>query len=49
MKTIKYKDEIKRVTEQQADDLIKRGATFVPKSEWKVIRDANKKKKDKEE
>jgi hypothetical protein len=47
MKTIKYKNEIKRVTDQQADDLTKRGAIFVPKSEWKAIRDANKKKEEK--
>ena len=47
MKTIKYKNELKRVTEKQADDLIKKGAVFVPKSEWKVLRDANKKKEEK--
>ena len=46
MKTIKHKDEIKRVTDSQADELVKRGAKFVPKSEWKTLRDANKKKKE---
>ena len=46
MKTINYKDEIKRVTDSQADELVKKGAKFVPKSEWKALRDANKKKKE---
>lgn len=46
MKTIKYKEEIKRVTDSQADEFIKKGAKFVPKSEWKAIRDVNKKKKE---
>lgn len=46
MKTINYKDEIKRVTDSQADELVKKGAKFVPKSEWKTLRDANTKKKE---
>lgn len=48
MKTIKNKEEIRRVTDKQADDLTKRGWKFCPKSEWKVTRPETKKSKKEE-
>jgi len=45
MKCIKKGDEIRRVSDVDADNKVKvHGWSFVPKSEWKTkVRDANKK------
>jgi hypothetical protein len=45
MKCIKKGDEIRRVSDVDADNKVKvHGWAFVPKSEWKTkVRDANKK------
>ena len=45
MKCIKKGDEIRRVSDVDADNKVKvHGWTFAPKSEWKTkVRDANKK------
>ena len=45
MKCIKKGDEIRRVSDQDADLKVKvHGWTFAPKAEWKTkVRDANKK------
>jgi hypothetical protein len=45
MKCIKKGDEIRRVSDQDADNKVKvHGWTFAPKAEWKTkVRDANKK------
>jgi hypothetical protein len=45
MKCIKKGDEIRRVSDVDADNKVKvHGWTFVPKAEWKTkVRDANKK------
>jgi hypothetical protein len=45
MKCIKKGDEIRRVSDQDADNKVKvHGWAFVPKAEWKTkVRDANKK------
>jgi hypothetical protein len=45
MKCIKKGDEIRRVSDQDADNKVKvHGWAFAPKSEWKTkVRDANKK------
>ena len=42
MKTIKKKKEIKRVSDAQAETLTKQGWKYVPKNEWKKVRDAQK-------
>lgn len=44
MKCIKKGDEIRRVSDVDADNKVKvHGWTFVPKSEWKIkVRDFNK-------
>jgi len=43
MKTIKKKKEIKRVSDTQAQTLTKKeGWRYVPKSEWKKVRDKKK-------
>ena len=46
MKCIKNGQNIKRVTNENAQELVKQGCwTFCSKSEWKVsVRDVNKKK-----
>lgn len=51
MKTITKNGEYIRVSEKEADSKVSKfGWSFAPKSEWKKIRDANKKsKKEKEE
>lgn len=50
MKTITRNGEYLRVSEKEADQKVRLGWSFAPKSEWKKIRDANKKaKKEKEE
>jgi hypothetical protein len=45
MKCIKKGDEIRRVSDQDADNKVKvHGWSFSPKAEWKTkVRDANKK------
>jgi hypothetical protein len=45
MKCIKKGDEIRRVSDVDADNKVKvHGWTFAPKAEWKTkVRDANKK------
>jgi len=40
MKTIKKKKEVKRVSDAQAETLTKQGWKYVPKSEWRKVRDA---------
>jgi len=35
MKTMKLGDEIKRVSEKEAVSYLKRGFSYIPKSEWK--------------
>jgi len=46
MKTITKNGEYFRVSEKEADQKVtKQGYKFAPKSEWKKIRDINKKKK----
>ena len=45
MKTIKKKKEIKRVSDAQAETLTKQGWKYVPKNEWKKVRDAQKPEK----
>lgn len=42
MKTIKKDKKIKRVSDAQAEILTKQGWKYVPKSEWKKVRDAQK-------
>ena len=42
MKTIKKKKEVKRVSDAQAETLTKQGWKYVPKGEWKKVRDAKK-------
>ena len=37
MKTIKKGDEIKRTFDNMADELVKKGWVYCPKSEWKAI------------
>ena len=50
MKTITKNGEYLRVKDQEADlKVTKFGWSFAPKSEWKKIRDANKKTKKEEE
>ena len=39
MKTIKKAKEIKRVTDLEAAELVKRDWNYCPKSEWKKVRD----------
>ena len=49
MKTIKKADEIKRVEDKNADEMVKNGWSFCPKKEWKTkIRGNIKVKKNKE-
>ena len=43
MKTVKKKKQVKRVSDTQAETLTKEGWRYVPKSEWRKVRDANKK------
>jgi hypothetical protein len=43
MKTVKKKKVVKRVSDAQAKNLTKEGWRYVPKSEWKKVRDADKK------
>lgn len=45
MKTITKNGEILRVSDKEADQKVKSGWSFTSKSEWKKIRDANKKSK----
>lgn len=47
MKTVKKENEIKRVTDSQAEQMVARGWEYCSKSEWKVIRDSKKKSKKK--
>ena len=42
MKTVKKKKEVKRVSDAQAETLTKQGWKYVPKGEWKKVRDAQK-------
>lgn len=35
MKTMKLGDDIKRVSEKEVDTYLKRGYSYIPKSEWK--------------
>ena len=42
MKTIKKNKEVKRVSDAQAEILTKQGWKYVPKDEWKKVRDAKK-------
>ena len=42
MKTIKKNKEVKRVSDAQAETLTKEGWKYVPKSEWRKVRDAQK-------
>ena len=42
MKCIKRNKEIKRVSDAQAKTLTKEGWKYVPKSEWRKVRDAKK-------
>ena len=42
MKTIKKNKEVKRVSDAQAETLTKEGWKYVPKSEWRKVRDAKK-------
>lgn len=42
MKTIKKNKKVKRVSDAQAEILTKQGWKYVPKSEWKKVRDAQK-------
>ena len=43
MKCVKKNDEIKRVSNEHAEELVNKGWAFVAKKEWKIVRDANKK------
>ena len=43
MKTVKKKKVVRRVSDAQAKNLTKEGWKYVPKSEWKKVRDADKK------
>jgi hypothetical protein len=38
MKTIKKNDEIKRISDKEAPDMIGKGWKYCPKSEWKSIK-----------
>jgi hypothetical protein len=43
MKTIKRSDEVLRVADKKAEEMVKnQGYKYCPKSEWKPIRDAAK-------
>ena len=42
MKTIKKNNEVKRVSDDQEETLTKEGWKYVPKSEWRKVRDAKK-------
>ena len=42
MKTIKRNKEVIRVSDAQAETLTKKGWKYVPKSEWRKVRDAKK-------
>jgi len=44
MKTLKKANEVARFSEDKVDAAIKKGWGFCPKSEYKKIRDAEKKK-----
>lgn len=45
MKTITKNGDYFRVSNKEAEQKVKQGYSFAPKSEWKKVRDANKKKK----
>jgi len=49
MKTIKKNNQIKRVKDEDAMDMVKRGWSYIPKSEWKAnrVKPVEKKKKGK--
>lgn len=44
MKCIKKGTDIQRVSDNKSAELVKAGWAYCPKKEWKVLRDANKKK-----
>lgn len=44
MKCVKKGEEIQRVSNEEAADMVKAGWSYCGKEGWKVIRDANKKK-----
>jgi hypothetical protein len=45
MKTIKNKTQIKRVQDEVAFDMVKKGWSYCPKSEWKAQKETPKKTK----
>jgi hypothetical protein len=49
MKTMKIGDSVIRVKEDLVDSHVSAGYKFVPKSEWKKLRDAGSSKKEKKE
>ena len=44
MKCVKKNDDIKRVSDKYAEELVSKGWNYIPKKEWKIVRDSAKNK-----